>query len=419
MMIKEHKVYMCSFLSAVVMMVGCSSDGTLEEEHVVEIRTPMEFGYSYASEAASTRAASPLEGMFNTFKVGVWKNFGNAEQQIVMDGYKVENTAATKWNYVDVIVGDTKQIQRYWDLSAYPYEFRAVSPYLPGASLAADKITLDVSATPFKAQTLVNDVLSAAGEPCVVAHVDRRKVVSDYVDRDLIKNEAINTASMGVPTREVRMPFHHLVSKVGFRIFIDDPQPEVKDYRVDLKSITISVVTSNNDFIYESKTYTANATTGLGTGTFSNNRVADGSVIEGKTTAEGRFILLQHGLYYKNETTPLDLRQHLHQESAFDLTPGCLLQIPQNNVKIRVKVELETDHLVGTEVDEIENDFTYERWLSLDTTSNEGDLFTWEPEKRYIYFLHIPNIHGHEIFLETCEVLPWDDVQSTDIPIEL
>ena len=62
---------------------------------------------------------------------------------------------------------------------------------------------------------------------------------------------------------------------------------------------------------------------------------------------------------------------------------------------------------------------TYDKLLSLNRTNVAGDLFTWEPEKRYIYYLRIPNIHSHELVLETCEILSWDEVQTSDIPIEL
>ena len=40
---------------------------------------------------------------------------------------------------------------------------------------------------------------------------------------------------------------------------------------------------------------------------------------------------------------------------------------------------------------------TYDRVLSLDKTSATGDKFTWEPDTRYIYYLHIPNLIKDEI----------------------
>ena len=313
-----------------------------------------------------------------------------------MDGYKV-NYTASKWDYVDVVVGTNTQAQRYWDITAFPYEFRATSPYLASASLATDEITLNVSSQPFKAQTLINDAYNATdvvSEPCIVAHVNRQKVGDDYVDMDVIANEEINTASKINATRSIIMPFHHLISKVGFRIFIDDPQPTVQNYVARLNSITISAVKSG--FISESNTYTATNAQGLRNGTFSDNTTSD------------EFILLQHGLY-----SDLDLRQYLRQSDAYDLCPNYLQQIPQGDVKIRVQLQIKT--IDGESHEETIN---YDKLLSLNKTTTTGDLFTWEPEKRYIYYLHIPNLHAHEIEY-TCEILSWDEVQTSDIPIEL
>ena len=279
-----------------------------------------------SSPVATTRSAS-LETFYTDFKVGVWKNFGNTTQQNVMDGYKVEYNATTsKWNYV----GIGTQIQRYWDQSAFPYEFRAVSPYLNGATLAADKITIDVSAKPFKAQTYFNEVYNltpAESEPCVVAQVSRPTV----------------------DISEVKMPFHHLISKIGFRIYLDDPQPEGLNYVAQLDTITISIVKTG--FISESKTYTATTAQGLVNGTFSGDTTSD------------EFVVLKHGLFKELDNgtlVPIDLRQHLRQEDAIDLCPGYLQQIPHEDLKIRIQMEITTKD--GVNPDET---ITYDKLLSL------------------------------------------------------
>ncbi len=396
------------------LIAACSSDGTLEKEPVaIDESYPMVFGSLSASSAASTRSSSALELLHDNFKVSVWKNYGNEKQQNVMDGYRVNYKTATastpaQWNYVDVVVGSNTQAQRYWELPSFPYEFRAVSPYLDGASIATDKITLDVSAQPFTAQTYIDDtynVTDEVSEPCVVAHVSRQKVGSNYVDTDVIKAEEINDASKTVPTREVRVPFHHLVSEVGFHIFIDDPQPTVQDYVAKLNSITISAVKTG--FITKSNTYTATNAQGLSTGTFSDN------------TTSNEFVLLQHGLYQvpddDNNLVDLNLRNFLSKDHTFDLCPNYLQQIPQDT-KIRVQLQiLAVSTTAPTEVVTL----NYDKLLSLNRMLTTGDDFTWEPEKRYIYYLHIPNLLSHDIFLETCEILPWGEVQSSDIPIEL
>lgn len=387
-----------SLLLATVLMVSCSTDGVLENEHEVNNQTPMVFGTSFSStETVVTRAAVSLD---NDFKVGTWKHFGDAREQLVMNGYKVAYTATAtpyRWDYVGV----NEQVQRYWDLGAFPYEFRAVSPYFEGADIMTTGIRLDLSDRPFRAQTYKNEVYNCVGsesESCVVSHVSRLKNGSDYEDRDQIKRAEINADAKANAVREVHMPFHHLISKVGFRIFIDDPQPSSPNYRVALKGITISVVNADNNFVIASQSYTATNAQGLGNGIFADNSMAT-----------GEYQLLTHGEY-----TGKNLRENLNRETAFDLCPDYMQQIPQKNVKIRVQVTMQTDHVINGTVDD-SNVFDYDSVLRL----NDSDLFAWEPDTRYVYYLHIPNLHEHNIFLDTCEILPWDEVQTSEIIIEL
>ena len=391
-------------LAAVLLAASCSSDSTLQEEQVVDTRTPMVFGTSFAqAETEVTRASSTtLEA---DFKVGVWKNFGSTTaQQTVMDGYKVayDGSATNKWNYVGAATG---QIQRYWDLAAFPYEFRAVSPFLTGASITPTGIT--VTGTSFKAQQMTNGGITPAdaeSEACVIAHVTRKHEETGYVDTDVIAAGEINSTGRANATREVHLPFHHLISKVGFRIYIDNPQPVMSDYSVSLQSIKITAQNATNGFIYASSTYTA--TDALATGTFSGN-----------TTTTGEYDLLNRTTPYMetgSTTQYLDFHNHLNRADAFDLTPGCLNQLPQSKVKLHVVMTMKTHHVESEELP-----FTYDSWLSLDHTNDGGDEFTWEPEKRYIYYLHIPNLHGHDILLETCEILPWTEVESSNIKIQM
>ena len=89
-------------------------------------------------------------------------------------------------------------------------------------------------------------------------------------------------------------------------------------------------------------------------------------------------------------------------------------------MKLRVQLNMKTTHVEAEKVG-----FTFDSILcpetlnDTDITPTPGDTFTWEPEKKYIYYLRIKNLHGHEIVLHTCEVLPWDEVQTTDIDVGL
>lgn len=387
-------------MAIVLLTAACSSESTVQEEKVVQVdqQYPMVFGTSYATESANVMRAATASTLKDGFKVDVWKGFGGSAQQSVMNGYQVNYSvvdAKDKWEYIGV----NGQIERYWDMGAFPYDFRAVSPYMAESQATPDGITISKS---FQAQTLTNEVLNvdaAACEPCVVSHVTRQKTGSNYDDTDVIKDAAINETSKSNGTRGVHMPFHHLVSKIGFRIFIDNAQPDrpewQNDYMIQIKNIVITVQRSEG-FITKSNKYTATNAQGLGHGTFSDN-----------TTTTDEFTVLSHNAY---EGSSQNLHYHLNRETALDLSPDCLHQIPQTGVKVHVKLTLKTNH-----VSEDQTEFQYDSWLKLDNQ----DTFTWDPETKYIYYLHIPNLHSHEIYLNSCEIEPWDEVRTTEIPVEL
>lgn len=423
-----NSVKILKILTAALLATACSNDATLEEENRVEVRQPMVFSAPAAqAETVVTRSGTPLEGTFKNFKVGTWKAFGQATQQNVMNGYRVEysETAFTdygdgyNWHYESI----GSQVLRYWDLSAFPYEFRAIAPYDDHTDITTAGITINCADDYyFKSETRAGDNTNKGCEPYVACHVTRtQQADGTYEDTDIIKNEHINTAGKANATREVHMPFHHLMTKVGFRVFIDNPAPEQKPYHVILESMTISIHGKDGQFITGSKTYTASNTDGLNLGAFTDNTTVT-------TTVADPYPLLSHGQYYEpaGSATLLDLHQHLHRENAYDLTPGELLQIPQEDVEIKVEVKIKTNFneetgelwdVGGTDYHEE----TYSRWLNImhDEDAQEPSHFTWLPDNKYIFYLRIGNIHEHEIYLDTCEILPWDDVQTTDIDVGL
>jgi len=445
-----HTLRSILLMTTALLAVACSSDSTLSEEHTVDLRQPMRFGLSTSATGTEVTRAAALESQYTTFKVGAWKNFGKSTQQNVMDGYEVDYTSTARtdapenynWYYEGIkpTGKTTEQILRYWDLSAFPYEFRAVAPYLDGATITPDDIIIDATSTPFTSEKHINynahvsaldATVTTVKEPYIVAHVKREKKESgsgtDYEDTDVIKNVEINTTGKASATREVHMPFHHLMSKIGFRIFIDNPQPTHSDYEVHIKDIIISVVDAQN-FVIASKRYTATNAQGLGKGTF-DPICPTGTQLTTQTITynyANEYILLEHEEPYPYKETiegvekNIDFHNHLNKEAAFDLTPGELLMIPQSGVKLRVQLHMQTHHV---ETDDV--DFTFDSILRLETLNETdiaptpGDTFTWEPEKRYIYYLHIKNLHGHEVVLHSCEILPWDDVQTTDIDVGL
>ena len=411
-------------LTAALCLASCSSDTELEEQNVVDLRQPMVFGTPASQAETEVTRSSDLNSRFNNFKVGVWKAFGMTTQQGVMEGYEVRYTSTARtdapdsynWYYEDL----NGQLLRYWDLGAFPYEFRAVAPYMSGATISPTSISIDVTSTPFRGQTYKDDVLNVThdnSEPCLVAHVSRTRVATDYEDRDKIKNQEINTEGKANGTREVHMPFHHLISKIGFRIFIDNPMPLYNDYSISLQSIKITVRSNDNSFVTAANGYTATSDQGLGHGTFTGLTTNQGTREDEAKPYE--YTLLEHGLYNIAEDSHRDFHYHLNKNDAFWLTPEeCLHQIPQTGITLRVQATLKTHHVEGDD-----QTFTFDSVLSTenlrDTDIAEGDYFKWKPETKYIYYLHIPNLHGHEIYLNTCEILPWDEVQTTDIQVEM
>lgn len=415
---------------AAVLTVSCSSDATIEEVQVVDLLEPAPMAFGFSSESPSsdetqqnvnaggTRAATSLATRFTDFKVGVWKAFASAAQQNVMNGYKVEHDATPtsdskytyNWVYEGVLSG---QSLRYWDLAAFPYEFCAVAPYQTSTTITDEGLA--ISGVNFRAQKMENgvyDYTTDESEPCVVAQVKREKDGTDYKDTDVLSNQSdkeINTVGKADATRAVHVPFHHLMSQIGFRVYIDNPSLVNYDldssiggdeYRVWIESVTITVKNVEDGFIYASTDYTANNAGGLKQGTFG-----------GTTKTTNEYTVLSHNEYNMSSH---NLHNHLNRSTALDLVPNSLQQIPQSGVKVHVRMRLRTNH-----ADPAEQLFSYDTWLTLDKENPTGDRFTWEPDKRYIYYLQIQNLHEHELVLHSVAILPWDEVQTTNINVGL
>lgn len=396
-------------LLAIIALASCSSDEQLSKVDVIGNDNPMRFGVANALEESTVTRASLNAG----FKVSTYKSFGiEAKQQVVMGGYEVEYTStdAKKWNYVGV----NGQIERYWDADGYPYDFRACTPFIAGASLTDAGIEIDMTASgapTFKAQTFLEGTdgngaynqTEAKSEACMISHVQRKAPTTDapndYCDYDLLKPvdalsyTEINTAAK-TPVRDVHLPFHHLMSKVGFRFYIDDPS--VPTYDIKMKNVTISIVTqTGSEFILESKKYTSTNNSNLLNGTF--------DVLT-------RATLTEQSLLTKTDAYTEDIGKHLNHDTAFDFKcPGDMVQIPQKNLKIHVKLTL----------DYKETSKDFDRYLSIDDTNIEGDLFTWEPNTHYIYYLHLLNLEKYPIITCTAEIVPWEVVKTEDIEIGL
>lgn len=104
-------------------------------------------------DAPTSRATPGLETLFNTFRVWGYKTTatdaaGPSSPQLVMDGYKVEYSAAstgstttntTGWEYVGINNPNLSSAQsiKFWDYSATSYRFFGYSPFGAKATTTA------------------------------------------------------------------------------------------------------------------------------------------------------------------------------------------------------------------------------------------------------------------------------------------
>lgn len=404
----------------VLCLMSCVSETSGDVTEIFDAN-PMRFSTSNIAQNISQTRADLTQG----FKVSCWKNYGNTTtQQTVMYGYEVQYnntvTSGSKWSYEKV----TGQYLKYWDLSSYPYEFRAVTPALTSTTIGNTQLTIDLTSqgsTTFKAQTFTNGTVSpdlASSEPCMIAQVSRVKDADGkYIDTDLLsakEDKTINTTNQDNPTREVNLPFHHLMSKVGFRFYIDDPT--VPAYAITLSDVEISVknVATGESFITESNRYEAtNSSTSLLNGSYTP--AANGTFTP--SDAHPTFPLLTMSGESNKYSKSAGQWSHLSAPTAYDfgLTQGGnddLIQIPQSNLKIHVKMTL-TYGNGSTE--------TIDTWISSDGPKPEAyaEVYSWLPNTHYIYYLHIKNLEKYPIIVCTAQVAPWDIVKTADIPIGL
>ncbi|MGN1255488.1 MAG: fimbrillin family protein [Prevotella sp.] len=385
-----------------VCLSACTTNGVVEpEKQVDKDPMPMRFSSSATTEQVVTRATT----LTSDFMVSTWKD-GDAE---VMYNYKVDYDATNKsWNYVNV----NSQLQRYWDLSAYPYEFKAVSPYNDNAvdithsSLHIDCTKADLGL--MQSGNMLEGKLITENDPFVVAHTQRSAKDSNenYIDYDIQKDGPDNAAALSEDNqtnavRDVHLPFHHLMSKVAFRVYVDASSLYPNIETITLSKVHINVYDAKDKFILSSSEYTQSQDdTGSETRLYSGNTLASAG-----NTTNGEYPLLTHTAAYDG----VNLKDKDSRDVAFNfnLSDG-MLEVPQQNVRLHVTLTLTTNTNVTYEYDTV---------LGQDTTAPHGDYFTWLGGKKYIYILKLSSITGKPIVLYTCEVVPWDEVNSTDINV--
>ena len=396
-------------LSACAVMCACATDTIVKEEDddTPESFDPMSFTCQIQDDVPTT--ATRASALTTGFMVSTYKSYAvSGKQQTVMDRYTVEyKTSGTAWDgnvrpywdYTQV----SGQIQRYWDFSNFPYRFHAVAPCPADKSavkLTDKEVRLDKG---YSYQTVTDGVVSpsnADAEPYMLAQVHR---AADGVDTDILaqddQHRNINTSSTSL-NREVKMPFHHLNSKVRFAVYCLSPW--VTANYLYVKDLTVNVTSS--DFVTSASGFEATCTESSSWRPDGFNFGFTGLT---KTTSPPT-LLSYSGM---SNGTPLqdnDLRENQTQKTAnFLQCKDGIMQIPQNGVKMTVSLKL-------LKADKSDYKTLTDAPIKLDDT----DVFSWKPGYIYTYYLVIGGIPDKLEIEFTCTLTPWDDISgslSTDL----
>lgn len=204
-----------TIVALAICLYSCSSE---QDEPFVPESKGIAFGGNNGTwqDAPISRATSGLETLFNTFRVWGYKTTatdaaGPSVPQLVMDGYKVEYSAAstgstatntTGWEYVGITNknSSTPQTIKYWDYSASSYRFFAYTP-------------ADANITPSKSAT--NTTLGA--DAFSIPYTYNKNATAKDVPYISELWYGDNTASSALYGKCVTMKFSPLIAKVRFK----------------------------------------------------------------------------------------------------------------------------------------------------------------------------------------------------------
>ena len=437
-----------SSVLALSWLASCSSDTTITDIPDYVEQDPLTFSVASSSTSVSRAASHELE---QGFLVSTYKLYGAASQQTVMDCYEALYSTdeankyhGSKWNTVGEKDADPSslyqtQYERYWDLSAFPYRFHAITPcpkqatvnaLITGFELSDKELTIPkISSTIYKSQTSTNGKLNQdyIPDPYMIAQVERD---ANGVDWDLLQPQFEADGTLKATktkisettanfTRAVPLRFHHINSKVRFAIYTT-----VTNFPAESLTISNAKITATNplgpwegEFIYQYQGYTAslaNATDNFfDTGDLTNPRSATSYVLldntpnENKKTADLKSATSREKAYFfdipstkvgeKADGTPI--YDDITTESG-TVTPGGLLQIPQKGVELYVEFDINNEH------------------YSFQLEVNDKTEFDWRASCRYTYYIVVTHLVPFEIAM-TATIEPWVTVQSDDIGTDL
>ena len=447
-----------SSVLALSWLASCSSDTTITDIPDYVEQDPLTFSVASSSTSVSRAASHELE---QGFLVSTYKLYGEASQQTVMDCYEALYNIGplyngSKWNTVGTAGSDPAttlyqtQYERYWDLSAFPYRFHAITPcpkqtsanaLITGFKLSDKELIIpgnyqDPEGTykyiSYQSQSVTDGVVSPSyvEDPYMIAQVERD---DDGTDWDLLQpqfdangnvtaTKTQITSASNTLSRQVPLRFHHINSKVRFGIYTTVTNFPAEALNIKNVKITAKNATTQwQQFITKAAHYSAS----INGVTDKDNFFDKGSYVNqnGEEVA----------LLINNRTKTADLKSATSREKAyfFDIpstkvgvengvdifddievqyveggitktrkTPGGLLQIPQKGVKLYVEFDINNEH------------------YSFQLEVNGKKQFDWRASCRYTYYIVVKNLVPFEIAF-TATIEPWVTVTSSNIDTDL
>lgn len=446
-----------SSVLALSWLASCSSDTTITDIPDYEEHDPLTFSVASSSTSVSRAASHELE---QGFLVSTYKLYGAASQQTVMDCYEALYNIGSlyngsKWNTVGTAGSDPAttlyqtQYERYWDLSAFPYRFHAITPCPKQASVNAlitdfelsdTKLTIPGTYTDggstkyilYQSQTAKDGVADPEyiPDPYMIAQVERIYDAQNntYRDWDLLQpkftaNGDIDSRKTeigsGSATRQVPLRFHHINSKVRFGIYTT-----VTNFPAEALTISnVTITAKSAQEPYKKFLVSANGFES----TLSESNPSDE---ENNFFDKGKYNDPDRETSYdlvKNTTKTADLKDATSRDKAyfFDIpstkvgektdgtpiyddittesgtvTPGGLLQIPQKGVELFVEFDINNEH------------------YSFQLEVNGKKTFDWRASCRYTYYIVVKHLVPFEIAF-TATIEPWVTVTSSNINTDL
>ena len=426
-------------------MAGCSSDSTVTPiEDYVE-QQPMSFSIATLDEGTGLSRATQ-QSLEAGFLVSTYKLYGAATQQTVMDRYEASYNKTTyqgsKWNTVGN-KGEAPdyfyqtQYERYWDLSAFPYRFHAITPcpktadksnIITGFELSDQELTIPkLNSTIYQSQSSKDGVITPeyVPDPYLIAQVQRDADGKDWdllqpvfnADGDITSHKTeIVVSGSTERTRAVPLVFHHINSKVRFAIFADvDAFPAEP---LTIKNVTITATNPDGpwgEFIYKVQGFISSLS-GSDVSFFDNidygdTKTDDDPVVLLKNTSKTYDLRdafdRAHAYFFDIPSTIVGYKDggstpvydDIYNSSGIKI-PGGMLQIPQNGVEMFVEFDINNEH------------------YSFQLEVNGKKTFDWRASCRYTYYIVVKHLVPFEIAF-TATIEPWVTVTSSNIDTDL